>query len=453
MYDGAFANAFATLTGGVFLTGFALYLGMNEFWIGLLAAMPFLVTVFQLPTAYVIERRGGRKQIAYRAAAGARLTWIPILLVALSPISPVSTKWMLIVMLFFVSQTFIAVSYVSWLSWTSGLVPDEMRGRFFGTRNMLAGAAGLVVMFVFGHLLDYVKHRPHGGLSLGFGITFMVAVFFGMYSLRFLRRITERSVTGKVIPTRFPTHVSLPFKNTNFRKFLAFTLVWNFSVYVASPFFTLYFLRDLKLSYGFVASLGMLSAFGDLLGMRIWGRVSDRVKNKVVIRIASCVAALLPGIWVLVRPGSVLMPILLHIVGAGFWAGINLCMNNLLLRIAPQENRSVYLSMYHMVGGLSAAIAPIAAGLAIKSFLSSGIHVLWWHLSSVPVIFVISTILRFSSLPVLKYVQEPEEISVGELVRILRSVRGLNMANGFSHLLHPFIAIVRNKRTLPPHRG
>ena len=41
MYDGAFANAFAALTGGVFLTGFAIYLGMNEFWIGLLAAMPF----------------------------------------------------------------------------------------------------------------------------------------------------------------------------------------------------------------------------------------------------------------------------------------------------------------------------------------------------------------------------------------------------------------------------
>ena len=51
IYDGMFANAFATLTGGVFLTGFALYLGMNEFMIGLVAAMPFMVTVFQLPVA------------------------------------------------------------------------------------------------------------------------------------------------------------------------------------------------------------------------------------------------------------------------------------------------------------------------------------------------------------------------------------------------------------------
>jgi hypothetical protein len=50
-YDGMFANIFATLTGGMFLTGFALYLGMNEFMIGVVASMPFIVTVFQLPAA------------------------------------------------------------------------------------------------------------------------------------------------------------------------------------------------------------------------------------------------------------------------------------------------------------------------------------------------------------------------------------------------------------------
>jgi len=51
IYDGMFANAFANLTGRVFLTGFALYLGMNEFMIGVVASMPFIVTVFQIPAA------------------------------------------------------------------------------------------------------------------------------------------------------------------------------------------------------------------------------------------------------------------------------------------------------------------------------------------------------------------------------------------------------------------
>jgi hypothetical protein len=67
IYDGMFANMFATLTGGMFLTGFALYLEMNEFMIGLLASMPFVVTVFQLPASYSILRTGRRKAIACRS--------------------------------------------------------------------------------------------------------------------------------------------------------------------------------------------------------------------------------------------------------------------------------------------------------------------------------------------------------------------------------------------------
>jgi hypothetical protein len=48
-YDGMLSHMFATLAGGVFLTGLALYLGMNELMIGLLAATPFLGAGFQLP--------------------------------------------------------------------------------------------------------------------------------------------------------------------------------------------------------------------------------------------------------------------------------------------------------------------------------------------------------------------------------------------------------------------
>lgn len=43
IFEGIFAHMFATLTSGLFLTGFAIHLGMSVFEIGLLAAMPFLV--------------------------------------------------------------------------------------------------------------------------------------------------------------------------------------------------------------------------------------------------------------------------------------------------------------------------------------------------------------------------------------------------------------------------
>ena len=45
------------------------------------------------------------------------------------------------------------------------------------------------------------------------------------------------------------------------------------------------------------------------------------------------------------------------------------------------------------------------------------------------------------SLGLFERVHEPEEVSVGHLVRVLRSVRGFNTANGFNHVLHPMVEV------------
>ncbi len=443
-YDGMFAHMFATLTGGLFLTGFAVYLGMNELMIGIVGAIPFMVTIFQQPTSYLLHKGGKRKRTAYLAAAAARLTWVFILLFALFPVSNVSAKCMGILSLIFLSHGFASMSYVAWLSWTSDLVPEKIRGRFFGTRNMLCGAAGILAILVFGRLLDYLKTGSRG-LTFGFSITFVSAVAFGMLSLHYLNQIIEVPIDTSVHHVPFRKNMTLLLKDTNFRNFLAFTCVWNFAVYFASPFFTLYFLRDLNFSYGFVAALAMISSLADLLGMRVWGKISDRVRNRAIIRVASWVAVFLPLVWATVRPGITVIPVFLHLVGGSFWAGINLCMNNFLLGIAPRQSRGLYISLYSIAGGVGASIGPILAGFAVTSLIPEGFRFLSWNLLPLQVIFLTSTVLRCLSLQIFKYVREPEEITAGQMVRTIRSVRGLNVSNGFNNLLHPVLESSRNK--------
>jgi hypothetical protein len=164
-----------------------------------------------------------------------------------------------------------------------------------------------------------------------------------------------------------------------------------------------------------------------------------------VIRVSSWIAIILPLAWISARPESVVIPITLHIVGGGFWAGINLCMNNLLLKISPQEQRASYISAFNITGGLGSALGPIVAGYVLKSIGSLDLHFLSWHLFPVQVIFMASTLFRLMSFQLFKFVHEPEALTVGQMVRILRSVRGLTMANGFNSLLHPFIEIKAEK--------
>ena len=442
-FDGIFAHVFATLTGGVFLTGFALHLGMSDLEIGLLASLPFLVTVFQLPASYLIQRNGGRKGIAFGASFLARITWVPILLAALFPWSSFSNKPLLILVLIFLSYGFASIGYVTWLSWMSDLIPLEMRGRFFGTRNMLCSASGMIIMVIFGKLMDGLHGRSLGAMPIGLTLTFVSALVAGMMSLFFLKRVSEpvRSEVAMPPVSGYGGSLGLPFREPNFRIYLLFALLWSFSVYFASPFFTLYFLRELKFSYGFVALLGMLSAFADLVGMHIWGRISDRVKNKAVIQFAGWIAIFLPMAWTTVRPDSFVMPVILHIVGGGFWAGITLCLTNLLLGISPKENRAFFLSMYHIMGGLGAAAGSITAGFFLNAMGDLSLRFFSRPVVPLQIIFVASTLFRILSFQIFRRIQEPEAIGVAEAIRIIRSVRGLNLSNGFSSLIHPFIAI------------
>jgi MFS family permease len=201
----------------------------------------------------------------------------------------------------------------------------------------------------------------------------------------------------------------------------------------------------LELSYGFVAVLGTISACADLIGMQVWGRISDKVRNRAIIQFAGWVAVFLPLAWVWVRPGDLVLPLMLQVIGGGFWAGITLCTNNLLLRISPQEHRTFFLSVYHIMAGVGAALGPIAGGLAAKYLVNLELEFVGLKMVPLQMVFLISTILRFVSFQLFKYVHEPEEATIGQLVRVLRNVRGLNVATGFNYLLHPFIEIMREK--------
>jgi len=103
IFDGIFANMFATLTGGLFLTGLALYLGMNEFMIGLLSAMPFLTTLFQLPTSYYLGIKNRRKAFTTYGALAARLIWLPVLVIAVIPGLSVFSKSIVVLLLIFIN--------------------------------------------------------------------------------------------------------------------------------------------------------------------------------------------------------------------------------------------------------------------------------------------------------------------------------------------------------------
>jgi MFS family permease len=419
--DGMYANVYGTLTSGAFLTGFALYLEMDDLMIGLVMAIPFIVTLFQLPGSYYICRKGRRKTIALGTATIARLLWLPMLAIGLLPFNPTPLVQISVLMIFLVLQSFSSVSYIAWISWTSDLVPDEIRGAFFGTRNMLCGAAGIAAILIFGNLID-IFNSGSGRSPLLFVVPFGFAVLFGLISSIYLNRISDipaPAFNGK----SFFQELAGPFRDSNFRKYLLFTLCWNFSVHMAAPFFALYFLRELNYSYGFVAMLTTIAALVDMFTAKFWGALSDQIKNKTVMQVTGWGVVFLPALWVWVRPEDFILPVVIQILSGGFWAGFGLCGNNLLLRISPQEDRVWFISANSIIAGLGAALAPIVGGVILNLLNHATPAANAGGILPLHYLFMASSLLRMLSLLLFGFIHEPQEKSFRQAVQMFFSMR------------------------------
>jgi hypothetical protein len=78
LWDGLATQVMVTLTAGIFLVSFALELGASNTVIGLLAAIPPLAELFQIPAIYIVERVRNRRFLVVLNSFLARVFWLPI---------------------------------------------------------------------------------------------------------------------------------------------------------------------------------------------------------------------------------------------------------------------------------------------------------------------------------------------------------------------------------------
>ena len=78
VYEGIASGAMFSLGSGGFMAAYALALGANNLQVGILAALPFITQVVQLPAILAVERFHLRKAIGLSAWLLSNLMWLPI---------------------------------------------------------------------------------------------------------------------------------------------------------------------------------------------------------------------------------------------------------------------------------------------------------------------------------------------------------------------------------------
>ena len=409
--EGSFATAMTACTGGTILTGFALWLGASPFGIGLLTSLPAFAGMAQLLAPYFTERQGQRKPLVLLTVAGQRLLWLPITLI---PFLALPGAWgvALLVLLVTVSTMLGAVAAVPWLSWMGDLVPKDMRGRYFAMRTLVTGAVGLVLGPLVGLFLDVWQDWQGRDSPHGFVIAFLCGVGLGLISLWLLGRIVEPPMMRGEVRSLL-AQLRLPWQNGNFRRLILFRGYYIFVVNLAGPFFVVYHLQGLGLSFATVYILGTIGNLAMLVSLRWWGPLCDRLGHRRVMLVNTVGKGIFPLLYIgmsVTAPGVPTALTWVLLVAAQLFgvseAGLELAANNLQLNIAPREHNTAYLATYAAVFSLCSAVSPLIGGALLSQPAASQIDVGPLNVGGFQALFFISGLLRISSVFLARTVHE-----------------------------------------------
>jgi MFS family permease len=400
--EGAFANVYTILTGGAFLTGLALYLGANDVTIGLLAALPFLAQTAQILSAYLVDRTGRRKSITLWAAVAARQSWWLIVPLLFLPVT-----WGLEALLVIVTFSGVAImiSTPAWMAWMADLVPERIRGRYFGFRSAAVAVTTLSATIVGGLILDYF--RKSGQDHIGFAVIIGTAGVFALAATILLNKIPDRPPHQIRVPFQWSRLIE-PFKDKRYRRLLEMTLAWNLAIGISAAFFAAHMLTNLGMSFTQISLYSCLASLVAVGLNRPWGNLIDRFGSKPVLVFCALGIALVPMIWWIPRADSLWILWFEAVYSGALWTGFNLAVFTLPIASSPREGRTMYLAMFSVVTGVAFFTSSTAGGILAESW--SHVH---WSMGKQTVVnyhllFALSSLLRAMAAVFFMTFHEPQ---------------------------------------------
>jgi MFS family permease len=364
-----------------YLIPYALFLGADVQQIGLLVAVPNLLSaVSQLCAVGVVRLAGSRRRLLI---GGIFLQAALLIPVALLPYAPVMEKiWPL--MLFITGFKVIGGIIGPALgSLVSDYLPEGQRGQYLGWRAGIVGVAGIAGIAFWGLLLYYLQKTS--GVA-GFAALFAGAAAFRFISLYFMAQMTEvpvpKSADSDFTFWMFVRRV----RQSNFVKFVLYVSAITFATQLAAPFFSVHMLKNLGFDYLSYMAVHLAPAAIGFLAFPIWGRHADAVGNARILKATAGLIPFIPLLWLFVRrPVTV---VVVEMIAGFIWAGFNLAAANFIYDAVSPAKRVRCLAYFNVITGVM-----IFLGATLGGWLATRLPPIFGY--RLLTLFLISSGLRF----------------------------------------------------------
>lgn len=364
--NGMYFKIMETLSVGVFLTAYALSLGASNLVIGVLAAIPSLTQLAQLPAVYLVERVASRRLLAVSLTLASRLLLLVAAIAAL--VQPGPTALLILVVAFALRYVLGAIGGCALNSWMRDFLPAGRFGAFSARRLTRMTITAAIAALAGGIFVDHWTGLTGFPTIYAYSLLLVIATVSGLLETFALSRMPEPTPLPMTANADQKIGLLAPLKEKNFRRLVTFLFSWNFASNLAAPFFAVQMLRQLGLDLTTVMMLTALSQGANALVTGTFGALADRYSNKRVLQFAAPLFIACIFAWTftsLPERHFFTIPLLvgIHILTGIATAGVTLASGNMANALSPTTGATRHLALCAAFTAIAAGTAPILGGL------------------------------------------------------------------------------------------
>lgn len=356
LYNGVLWRGLMNGVAGTFLGVYAVRLGASAQLMGLLTALPALVTsLWSIPAGRIVERQRRRVPIILIAATFQRGSY---LLVALIPFATFLRQADTLVLLAAMVTLPTVLFNVAFTSLLADVVPADKRARVVSIHSLLLSLVSTGTILIGGWVLDRIL------FPYNYQILFAVVAIASLLSLPHLRRLQVADVAPRFPPSartrlldRWRDTARQLGRQGNFWRFAAGTFVYYWGLYLPIPLYNLYRVRELGASDAWIGLLTVAFNLSSLLPYVFWGRQASKRGNRWVLLVCTAGMSLYPTLTGLSLRVELLL--LASVWGGLFGPGFNISMFNALLENTPADHRPSYVGIHTTLVNVAAFLAPL----------------------------------------------------------------------------------------------
>lgn len=331
--------------------------------VSFLLAAPALVGLLRMFTPAMIENYGGVKRLCLTTSIASYLMLgaIPLLALRGMPSGNVRATLPALIAVYCTSQLLEQIGTVVLWTWLGDLVPRRLLGRYFGRRTLLQLCAVVPMLLLSVAATEYLNQNyqahfrslPYAVLT-GVGTSLMLLAMWPLSKMPDvpLRRTERMPISAQL---------AAPLQHKSSRRLLGYGCWFAFFNGLTAVPQNIFPKGILKLNVRDLQAMQTVMRLGQAGLSFLVGPWSDRRGNRTILIVSQIAVGLAPLFFLWATPEHPYRLFGAYMLWSAY-VGINICLPNLTMILAPPGGRASHLAAYYAFTSLFLTIGTLAGG-------------------------------------------------------------------------------------------